>query len=1236
MTLLVSQGGRMYVGHDQADVASLQSDGVEYRCYVWLSRVDWAIEARCVAILPSGDEVDVFHNIVARATAQEITDTNGLPLDSPKIIAVEQTFVVHWLQATEIVEDPPNVHHRDWSLYRSLMDMSAFSISSWDNQGAVALLETHILYDVAPVLLSDPQEFVVCRLVDADAGASVSPSRIAIARYEAPYSWVDTVWAFNHDTDEDVAASVLGIYAHEADNDVVVSYQWAQSVGGGLYSVRLDADDGGSISTEVLTFPEFETAATQDAETDVYATWVQIGHVRVAQNTVAVVGEAQAGEVFHFELDVPTIGWVHHVAYRAISSNDASLVGNEHWCPNLHMASRPWGYASGTSATSPSVDVYCTFTYRSITEASTTTTAGEWSQAYAYACNLDYFLWATADDGQSLRPRPIVTVTSNSIGYVDGRASGWHPEAGGDAGLDIVHQQGPTKRRNHVPYACGAPQTGPDVKSRTVPMTFFAELSTVSDLADTDGDGNRDDLVQSTLPARAGVRGLVVSLEDPWTLYRDPTDPAQPVANFSAAYPRAMHQSVPWGRGLFIAGGTPQLYDGEALVEVGFPWNPEIVGYNQATFGEIGHNNPADTTDLSDPNGTYSYYVCYSWVDRQGQLHRSAPSNVVTITLTGSNDEIILYVRCCNLSLKDATEFYSRAGAISIEVFRFEATTGLFYRVFGASQPGSTIDNRVEATPVNDPESFPGYIGIADAVSDLRLVLQGLGPYQYDENRTLFSEPIPQVWGACHSPAIHQNRIVVADALTPSRFLYSDENSPEEGAATTLAPINGTNMFFPTGLADDTMGFQSLGPVLVQFTRDTVRTLAAIDAGSGLLSWTSSLVHEGLGCVDPKTIVVFPLGIGFQSRKGYYVLARSGEASYGVLARSRDQPQSLAGAAVEDDLREAGNIRAASHSPAEHRIDLVCNGRPAVTQTWTGTIVVGGISGSGGNWTIVGLSYGTITVAVGAGLTSTQVGDALQTAVQTLLDADAPDTIKFEVDSVTSPGGSVVLELLADVDLTITGTGPGDSTLTFAVSESTETRPWVLRYHYDVEQWSRADLVQTNANTRLAELVDGCYWQGDTGPRHVALAQGAALIERLPTDALAYADQTSVANVGIPLDITTSWIHFGGLAGYVRVRSIGVLTERDENGAMHVDLEYDRSGALTGEEIEPSTYDWTSPAPAYLRVRPREQKVSSVRMRIYEDSGVTTAGSTVSIVGLVFDVGVLPGMRRVSDAQVGS
>lgn len=209
------------------------------------------------------------------------------------------------------------------------------------------------------------------------------------------------------------------------------------------------------------------------------------------------------------------------------------------------------------------------------------------------------------------------------------------------------------------------------------------------------------------------------------------------------------------------------------------------------------------------------------------------------------------------------------------------------------------------------------------------------------------------------------------------------------------------------------------------------------------------------------------------------------------------------------------------------------------------------------------------------------------------------------------------------------------ATFTVEDSEEIETTPRVLLYDYFFRQWSRADLVQSNANTRLAEAVDGCAWRGlDGAIAHVVLTQGALLVERGPADPLAYTDQTSTGNVGIPIDLQSSWFHAAGIAGYQRVRSIGIQASKPNASEYSVDLDYCRDGDYEHPETEAGLAVQVV-SPAYTRVRPSVQKASALRVRIYEASGVQNSAN-IRVTALVFDVGLKKGPRRVAPTQIAS
>lgn len=1180
MSLLVSQ--RMFAGHDQCSVASLEANGNFYKCYVYLNRTQWRVEALCMRVQPSGAEVIVFHNYVASATAQEIDDTAGIPLDCPKIIAVGTSFVVHWLQATTTVTVGGS-SARDWDLCRAYQDMTSFSATAWIDEGSVPIYEFHALYDVAPIGGSST-DFMVVRYVAVGATGDT----IRVERYDSP-AWLDINW----DTDITITINptVLSVYGNDTDDDVLVSYE--RTSDGFLYTARLDASDGTNTAT-VQTFTSLPACS-----------FFQVKHTRVHADRVAVVAEVRLDAYLTADVLLYSSNFIHHLAYRAINSATAAPVDNEHWCPNLYMLSEPWAYSG---------DVYVLVAYKSIT------TYNDWAQSYAFAVRLNYGHWDEAA-GASVRPRPIATIYTS--GLPDGRASGWKPDG-------TLHQGGPVRRCNHVSHVAGAPPFGPDVKTRTVAMVTWGALGLASVLQDPSQAYNAvsNPYVTSLQAERAGVRGVVVYLDDPWTVYTlDSANPTQPDENFVAAYPRTMHQSFPAGRGIFVAGGTPHTYDGRKSVECGFPWKPEILVVNQITG-----------TDqvVGELAGTYQAYACYSWTDNAGQTHRSGPSNVVTWTMQAPDDAVIYRVRSQNISVKDASVFDDLAQSIQIEIYRtinLNNGGGTFYKVFAATEqdlPAPANNFRARDTPENDPTA--PYVDVYDGLADVRLELQALAPYQFDADG-VFVEPLPMTTPAMSVVTGWNNRLWGADALDPAVIYYTDEILPDYGAAFYLVPVWTTQLTFRIGEVGEITGMCAMNNALIVFTRDAIYSLTAQSAAStsnpALLNVQAEALHSGTGCIEPRSVLLTPLGIMFQSAKGYYLLSRNRELGYYALSRSRDEAFSTSGSEIEEDILDGGNIRAASLLEDRHQVRLVTNGAIVTTQTWEIGFTIP--SDSVGTYAITGLPD-TVSVEIANGSTPNDVVDALIAVITPLLST----TLQFTVDSVVDNGTSLDIVLLPDVELTLDTDVPPATTATSTLTEEIETQPRVLIYDYLLQKWSRADLVQTSATTRLAEAMDGCSWHGNEGgTMHVVLAQGGLLVERSADDPLAFTDQTSVGDVGIPLHLRTSWMVLASLAGYVRVRSIGVQTERFNDAALSAMLEYDLDGSYEGQAIYPTYYSWASPAPAYLRIRPEQQKVNAVRMSIYEEIGITNS-ENLAVVAIVLDVGIKPGLKRVSDAQIGS
>jgi hypothetical protein len=402
---------------------------------------------------------------------------------------------------------------------------------------------------------------------------------------------------------------------------------------------------------------------------------------------------------------------------------------------------------------------------------------------------------------------------------------------------------------------------------------------------------------------------------------------------------------------------------------------------------------------------------------------------------------------------------------------------------------------------------------------------------------------------------------------------------------------------------------------LIVFTRDGVYAIQG-QGNDGLGQGANlqlSTLHEGTGCIEPRSIVLAPPGIFFQTEKGYYLLGRGKEADF-----------ANAGAAIDDDVREAGNIRAATMLANHHQIRLACNGRPVTTYTTTWEV----------SQDTPGATFSITLTGVGAPglIASTENADGDITEML----ADRSSGLHLYIASVAVAGDDVRVVWQPDVVPSYTDlpNGPGNSLVGVDTSDL-EVRPRVLTYDYLLKQWSRGVIRTASSTERLSEVVGACAWRGhEGGIAHVVLQQGALRIERSERDALAYSDQlANGSEVGIPIDIRTTPFHPWGFAGYGRIRSCGIQAHKPNASELHVDLDYYTSGNFdVPDDVDlDATVDTTSPP--YMRVRPRIQK-AALGMRIYEEDGVLNR-ENVSIVGLVFEVGMKKGPRRVANSQIG-
>jgi hypothetical protein len=282
------------------------------------------------------------------------------------------------------------------------------------------------------------------------------------------------------------------------------------------------------------------------------------------------------------------------------------------------------------------------------------------------------------------------------------------------------------------------------------------------------------------------------------------------------------------GQSTIIQAGYLATYDGRSITENGFLLWPEIISATAS--------NGAGTLPV---NGSYRFVAVFTYLDNAGQLHRSAPSEVVTGTTGATDDTFTVLVRGLTPSLKD---YYG------IELYRTENAGTIFY----------LAEAQYEKQPnANDTVSF------TVTGSDSSLIA---------------STPLGQQSGILDN---EQPSSPVAIASNGRRLLAvagDDRQAVIEGKER----IDGEGASFMAGVTrriaqgGEITGLHCVGNLWVATKKRSLYIASgdgADDTGqSDSLSEFEPHQTVGVGCDNQRHAVVTPLGLIFRSERGYYLL----------------------------------------------------------------------------------------------------------------------------------------------------------------------------------------------------------------------------------------------------------------------------------------------------------------------------------------------------------------------------
>jgi hypothetical protein len=326
--------------------------------------------------------------------------------------------------------------------------------------------------------------------------------------------------------------------------------------------------------------------------------------------------------------------------------------------------------------------------------------------------------------------------------------------------------------------------------------------------------------------------------KDDITIHVDRTSTARLRVSFN---PPNKHEYAQWGGGLMFAGAAPSWYDSALVESLGFAWRPGTI------FFQVG----GPTSGL--PPGFYQIAATYERYDTLGYLHRSAPSEQIELELTHSPGSVVS-VECREKVLRQVWDDVPQGVLTDLPVpqirgFRSIIDGPVLYEVPAVKDAveGVSVSATAPDTDINKRALLYTTGGILDNAG-----------------------PPP-----CKLITNYQNRLWLGGLEEPESVWFSQPFVSGEGPRfnETLS----LRMKFPV------KALASLDSQLVVFGEDAIQVVAGSGppATGGLdIGFRIFDVASDVGCIDPRSVVVYRDGVLFQSRKGLYRLGRDNSVTH--------------------------------------------------------------------------------------------------------------------------------------------------------------------------------------------------------------------------------------------------------------------------------------------------------------------------------------------------------------------
>jgi hypothetical protein len=295
------------------------------------------------------------------------------------------------------------------------------------------------------------------------------------------------------------------------------------------------------------------------------------------------------------------------------------------------------------------------------------------------------------------------------------------------------------------------------------------------------------------------------------------------------------------GDNMHISGGILKMYDGDRVVEHNFlqiPDAPQLVTQGDGAVGALLQT------------GVYQYRCVYKWVDKWGQVHRSAPSPALIYTVPGATVSKPT-IRLLTLPFTDKID-------VELEVYRTTASGTLFFKKALIFAEKILNDKSVESITFQDTTDNTS-IQSTELLYTTGGVLDNLSAQSSTFVTTYKSRAF----------------LILSDGFTLQYSKKRLQRSPVEFAEEFQINLDGKG--------GPATALAVLDDHLVVFKQDAIFVLTGEgpnDLGEQDDFREPYLITSDCGCVDPNSVVVTPEGLMFKSAKGIYILRRGFTVEY--------------------------------------------------------------------------------------------------------------------------------------------------------------------------------------------------------------------------------------------------------------------------------------------------------------------------------------------------------------------